>query len=168
MKSQKLLKLAFIALMAGVVLHGCSKDDELMPESEPDNYSVRPDFATLDTRPPQVIAQFTLDGKDTEPVVLLKAGKKPTPPVNGGQKYALVVGISNYAGTANDLNYCDDDATDWKAELVSQGYTVTSLLDLNATAATIECRSDRRWLHKHLPAMKLRFATRGMAAKGTL
>ncbi|OFX27029.1 MAG: hypothetical protein A2041_11010 [Bacteroidetes bacterium GWA2_31_9b] len=55
-----------------------------------------------------------------------------------GGKYALVVGISNYSGTANDLQYCDDDATDWKARLQSEGYTVTALLDLNATKANIE------------------------------
>jgi len=49
-----------------------------------------------------------------------------------------VIGISDYAGTANDLSYCDDDATDWKNRLIKEGYTVTSLLDLNATKANIE------------------------------
>jgi hypothetical protein len=29
-----------------------------------------------------------------------------------GNKYAIVIGISDYPGTANDLNYCDDDAND--------------------------------------------------------
>jgi len=80
-----------------------------------------------------VIEQFTLTGDDTEPVGLLKSAHAPH-----GAKYALVVGISDYSGTANDLSYCDDDATDWKGRLQAEGYTVTSLLDLSATKANIE------------------------------
>jgi hypothetical protein len=60
---------------------------------------------------------------------------------NGGgdiNKYALVIGISDYEGTVNDLNYCDDDAMDWKNFLQSNGYTVTILTDNQATAANIE------------------------------
>jgi hypothetical protein len=30
----------------------------------------------------------------------------------GAKRYAIVVGISNYPGTVNDLQYCDDDAED--------------------------------------------------------
>ena len=60
---------------------------------------------------------------------------------NGGgdiDKYALVIGISDYEGTANDLNYCDDDADDWKSFLQSNGYSVTILKDNQATADNIE------------------------------
>lgn len=60
---------------------------------------------------------------------------------NGGgdvDKYALVIGISDYEGTANDLNYCDDDADDWAAFLNLQGYQVTKLVDQQATADNIE------------------------------
>jgi hypothetical protein len=58
----------------------------------------------------------------------------------GGEvdKYALVIGISNYEGTANDLNYCDDDALDWKNFLQGEGYSVTMITDLQATADNIE------------------------------
>jgi hypothetical protein len=63
---------------------------------------------------------------------------------NGGggtvDKYALVIGISDYEGTANDLNYCDDDAMDWKNFLQGEGYTVTILTDSQATAANIESK----------------------------
>jgi hypothetical protein len=62
---------------------------------------------------------------------------------NGGgsvQKYALVIGISDYEGTANDLEYCDDDAQDWKSFLQSHGYTVTMLTDNQATADNIEAK----------------------------
>jgi PKD repeat protein len=54
------------------------------------------------------------------------------------QKYALIIGISDYEGTSNDLQYCDDDAMDWKSFLEGEGYTVTILTDHQATAANIE------------------------------
>jgi PKD repeat protein len=53
-------------------------------------------------------------------------------------KYALVIGISDYDGTANDLTYCDDDAMDWKNFLQGEGYSVTTLIDGQATADNIE------------------------------
>ncbi|MEA2053957.1 MAG: caspase family protein [Candidatus Thermoplasmatota archaeon] len=58
------------------------------------------------------------------------------------KKYALCIGISDYDGTANDLNYCDDDAMDWKGFLNGKGYTVTTLIDREATASTIEAKID--------------------------
>ena len=54
-----------------------------------------------------------------------------------GDKYALVIGISDYEGTSSDLQYCDDDAQDWKNFLQQQGYTVTTLIDNQATADNI-------------------------------
>ena len=61
----------------------------------------------------------------------------PPPPPPEGNKYALVIGISDYEGTANDLTWCDEDATDWKNYFVSQGYSVTTLIDQQATADNI-------------------------------
>jgi len=61
---------------------------------------------------------------------------------NGGgnpvDKYALVIGISDYEGSGNDLNYCDDDAMDWKNFLQGEGYTVSILTDNQATADNID------------------------------
>jgi hypothetical protein len=61
---------------------------------------------------------------------------------NGGgnpvDKYALVIGISDYQGTGNDLQYCDDDAMDWKNFLQGEGYSVTILTDNQATADNID------------------------------
>ena len=57
---------------------------------------------------------------------------------SGINKYALVIGISDYEGWQNDLQYCDDDANDWKNFLQGQGYTVTTLIDSQATSANIE------------------------------
>jgi hypothetical protein len=39
---------------------------------------------------------------------------------NGG-KYAIIVGISDYA-SISDLSYCDEDATDWYNFLLTKGY----------------------------------------------
>jgi hypothetical protein len=133
MKTKKWMSVALIALFAVTLMQSCSKDDEMIQQSDQPAYTVRPDFALLDTRPPQVIEQFTITGDDTRPVEILKSAKAAQ-----GAKYALVVGISDYSGTANDLTYCDDDAIDWKNRLIAEGYSVTSLLDLNATKTNIE------------------------------
>jgi len=53
-------------------------------------------------------------------------------------KYALVIGISDYEGTSSDLQYCDDDARDWRDFLEGKGYSVTMLLDNQATMDNIE------------------------------
>lgn len=53
------------------------------------------------------------------------------------KRYALVIGISDYEGTTSDLQYCDDDAQDWKSFLQGEGYTVTTLIDNQATADNI-------------------------------
>ncbi len=130
MKEQKWIKLAFIALSMGIIFLSCTKEDELVPQANQSTWSVRPDFATLDNRPPDVIAQYQVTGKDAFSV-------KPNESASKG-KYALVIGISDYSGTTNDLQYCDDDAIDWKNRLLTEGYSVTALLDLNATKANIE------------------------------
>jgi hypothetical protein len=61
------------------------------------------------------------------------------PPAGDGvvNKYALVIGISDYASDANDLTYCDEDAQDWKNYLQGEGYQVDLLLDRQATAQAI-------------------------------
>lgn len=52
-----------------------------------------------------------------------------------GSRYAVVVGISDYPGTENDLNYSDDDASDMSNALTSvYGFTnVNTLTDGEAT-----------------------------------
>jgi len=120
-----LVALMMIIVMAGFV--SCSKNSPVESDGTPDGVQFqRPEF--IDERPQDVIDQFTM--LDCEPVKLDPNASKA--------KYALVIGISNYAGTANDLNYCDDDATDWEAYLKGKGYTVTKLLDLSATKTAIE------------------------------
>jgi hypothetical protein len=50
-----------------------------------------------------------------------------------GNKYAVVIGISDYETDANDLTYCDEDADEWAAYLNGEGYTVKKLVDSQAT-----------------------------------
>jgi hypothetical protein len=132
MKTLKpILSLLFV-LATGLALFvtSCTKEEEFVQDSTHPTWTVRPDFATLDTRPPDVIARYKVTEKDAVPVELID--------LKAGGKYALVIGISDYSGTANDLTYCDDDATDWKARLQTEGYSVTVLLDRNATKTSIE------------------------------
>ena len=51
-------------------------------------------------------------------------------------KYALVVGISNYANF-EDLRYCDNDARAWEHYLRMKGYEVRTLIDSQATKDAI-------------------------------
>jgi hypothetical protein len=55
----------------------------------------------------------------------------------GANKYAILIGISNYPGTTNDLEYCDDDAQDiYNALTTLYGYSPSNihlLLDMDAS-----------------------------------
>ena len=55
----------------------------------------------------------------------------------GAEKYAIVIGISDYAGDVNDLDYCDDDAREFSSALVANGWDVTLLIDGDATRENI-------------------------------
>ncbi len=131
MKTQRLIKLAFLTLFTMFIFQSCSKEDVSITDPQQPSWTVRPDFALLDDRPQEVIARFRVTDSDTKPVEL--TGIK-----GAGQKFALVIGISDYAGTQNDLRYCDEDANDWKNQLVKEGYDVTILQDSKATKAEIE------------------------------
>ncbi|NOQ26660.1 MAG: hypothetical protein GQ564_14975 [Bacteroidales bacterium] len=129
MKTQKWIKLSVLALLSGVIFISCEKEETFTPEvNVSEGFTVRPDF--IDTRPTSVIADFTLTADDAVAVKLNENGAK--------SKTAVVIGISDYAGTVNDLTYCDDDADDWAARLQTEGYSVTLLKDLNATQSAIE------------------------------
>jgi hypothetical protein len=52
-------------------------------------------------------------------------------------KKALCIGINNYPGTHMDLQGCVNDANDWAAALSARGFTVTTLLDDQATKAAM-------------------------------
>jgi hypothetical protein len=52
-------------------------------------------------------------------------------------KTALCIGINNYPGTHMDLAGCVNDAKAWAAELQARGFSVTTLLDAQATKAAL-------------------------------
>ncbi len=159
MRTQKWIKLAFVAMFVGVVFQNCSKEDELV-QDEQITFSVRPDFETIDNRPADVIAKFKVTGNDAVAVKLDENAPK-------GSKIALVIGISDYSGTSNDLQYCDDDAIDWKARLQAEGYTVTSLLDLNATKANIEAAINTL-ASQSIAGNEIAFVYSGHGSKGNI
>ena len=84
-----------------------------------------------------------------------------------GAKYALVIGISDYEGTANDLQYCDDDAVDWKNYLQGQGYTVMSLIDGAATAAAIQ-NAVATLASQSIAGNEIAFAYSGHGSRGNM
>jgi hypothetical protein len=142
---KKLLALA-LSVVALLCLFGCSNDTAPPTQSSVD-HSIqlveRPPF--VETRPPEVVAQFTLSQADLPSNILYKKPPPPPPPdttegdpnPNPAHKYAYVIGISDYEGTANDLQFCDDDAVGMKSWLQGEGFTVRMDLDGNATANNI-------------------------------
>jgi hypothetical protein len=52
-------------------------------------------------------------------------------------KKALCIGINNYPGTHMDLNGCINDANDWSDALGARGFSVSKLLDDQATKAAM-------------------------------
>lgn len=74
-----------------------------------------------------------------------KPGKPPKPDDNDEpdlsiDKWAVVIGIADYAGVGNDLKYTDDDAKDIYNYLLSKGYpagNMKMLLNKQATAVNI-------------------------------
>ena len=53
-------------------------------------------------------------------------------------KKAVCVGINNYPGIFNDLKGCVNDAKDWSAWLQGSGFSVSLMLDSQATRASVK------------------------------
>lgn len=65
--------------------------------------------------------------------VTVSNGGTPPPPPPPGNKYAVIVGISDYKAI-NDLSYCDEDASDWYNYLVNKmGYSSDNIIVLGDT-----------------------------------
>lgn len=78
------------------------------------------------------------EGKPDKPGKPPGGGKPPTPPTV--DKWAVVIGISDYKGVGNDLLYPDDDALDMYDYLLSKDYpedNIKLLLNTKATARNI-------------------------------
>jgi len=144
----KKLLLLIVTGLSLVLLFGCSESPTAPGQMDAQIVlEQRPDF--VDTRPQDIIqASIQLPS-----VQYMEEKKKPVKPNPGGDvdpnpnpahKFAYIVGISDYDGTANDLSYCDDDARDTKAYLQGQGFTCRIDTDNSATADAIAAGLD--WL----------------------
>jgi uncharacterized caspase-like protein len=69
-------------------------------------------------------------------VIFEPNGNSGTPPTNNAMR-ALVIGISNYQ-TISDLSLCDDDARAISTVLSNSGWSVTTLVDSQASKAAIQ------------------------------
>lgn len=162
----KIFSSTFLTLAAIFLLTaGCSKNNPLAPDlsnsgEDTANFTIRPDFETVDTRPAEEIALHKLSDRDVSAAELDKNAPK-------GAKYALVIGISDYAGTANDLKYCDDDAKDWAARLKTEGYAVTILTDGQATKANIESQV-KTLASRSIAGNEIAFCYSGHGSKGNM
>jgi hypothetical protein len=95
----------------------------------------------------QLVKKATLHGKPGgggggKPVKQAATGKLGAQLGAGASKYAIIIGISDYPGTTNDLQYCDDDAQDMYAALTTlYGYSpdnIHLLLNMSASFAAIK------------------------------
>jgi hypothetical protein len=142
-----LLGLMLVAV-ALIMAFGCSENPPTQPIAQAGvDHSVtlveRPEF--IETRPPEVVSQHTFKLEDVDAFVMEKKPVEPPdddttsgdPNPNPAHKYAYIIGISDYEGTANDLTYCDEDAEGMKSWLQGEGFTCRVDLDLNATADNI-------------------------------
>ena len=141
------MKKQLIWLFVGLtvlLLFGCSQNPPTNSNGD-DAASIvlvqRPEF--VETRPASVVEHFV---KNASPDYLLSKRPPPPPPDTGAaedpnpnpaHKYAYIVGISDYEGTVNDLQYCDDDAYAMRSYFQSQGFTIRMDVDRSATADAI-------------------------------
>lgn len=156
---KKLILLAGLALALALV--GCSDDNPTAPAEDlgvDGSIYQRPEF--IDERPEAEQLANTLTAADVFAVTPAAADK-------AGGKYALAIGISDYAGTANDLTYCDDDAIDWRNYLQGQGYTVTTLLDGAATSAAIQA-AVANLVSLSIAGNEIAFAYSGHGSRGNM
>jgi len=156
---KKILFLA--AMMLALFLAGCSDDGPVAPTGTDQldgSVFQRPEF--IDLRPEAEQIAHTLTAADAFHLPAATGEK-------AGAKYALVIGISDYAGTANDLQYCDDDAIDWRNYLQGEGYSVTTLIDGAATAAAIQ-NAVATLASRSIAGNEIAFAYSGHGSKGNM
>ncbi len=166
---RKLFTLFFIGL-ALTLIYGCSDSPPTVNaplDTETLNLVQRPEY--IETRPDAEVQNAVMLA---DPDYIVALGKKPPKPPpdttdpnpNPAHKYAYIVGISDYEGTINDLNYCDDDARDMKNMLQGEGFTIQMDLDRNATADNIT--AGLQWLvNQAEPGDEIAFCYSGHGAK---
>ncbi|MEM3896750.1 MAG: caspase family protein, partial [Archaeoglobaceae archaeon] len=90
----------------------------------------------------ELVKKVTLKGPKGQGKPATSATGVPIPLGEGKNKYAIVIGISDYPGTENYLNFADDDAIDMYNALVNKyGFleeNVHLLINSNANYSAIE------------------------------
>jgi metacaspase-1 len=92
----------------------------------------------------QLVKKLALHGKPGgggggKPVKQAATGELGAQLGAGANKYAIIIGISDYPGTANDLQYCDDDAEDMYDALTTvYGYGPSNIHLLENMAASFD------------------------------
>ncbi len=104
--------------------------------------------------------QYTTEGTYTVTLTVSANGESATdqltvvvdddPQQPSNNKWAVVIGISNYQQQYNDLEYPDDDAMDWQAHLQSKGYSVQTFIDNQARTSNINSGID--WMRQNAQA----------------
>ncbi len=164
---KKLLTL-FAVSIALMMLFGCSQSPTVNNSDTTDIGAMtqRPEFIELR---PQAEVQMAI----MQPALMPSLDKKPTPPPpdpvgddpnpNPAHKYVYIVGISDYEGTVNDLQYCDDDAVAMKSYFQSQGFTVR--MDLDGAATADDITAGLQWLiDQAVPGDEVEFCYSGHGA----
>lgn len=146
---KKLLMLLSVCCVL-LLVFGCSESPRVTEPTGQTSLGTlvqRPQF--IENRPESVIQQHIL----ATSAVPLAEKRPPQPPPdttsadpnpNPAHKYAYIVGIADYDGTVNDLQYPDDDAMDMKAYFQGQGFSVR--MDLNRSATADAITSGLQWL----------------------
>ncbi|MEZ5360060.1 MAG: caspase family protein [Candidatus Zixiibacteriota bacterium] len=141
----KKLYLILTAIFVLIMLFGCSDNSNVTAPDGGDQIMLvqRPEF--VDTRPQDVKDSYTITAsaahlessqkKPPQPPPDPEPGDDPNP--NPPHKYALVIGISDYEGTANDLQFADDDANEIAQYFQGEGFSVTKITNRSATADNI-------------------------------
>ncbi|MHA1259382.1 MAG: caspase family protein [Candidatus Heimdallarchaeaceae archaeon] len=87
-----------------------------------------------------IYAEASDSGRKTDSdtiTVTVDNANPPPPPPTGVEHYVVIVGISDYRDIS-DLEYCDDDARDWKNYFQTLGYEhITTLIDSQASKASV-------------------------------
>lgn len=161
-------KVLLLMVIGGLilVLSSCSDSPQVtQPDVSGLTLVERPEF--IETRPSDMVSQFVIN---EAPVQAME--KKPPPPDPGGDdpnpnpahKYAYIVGIADYEGTVNDLQYPDDDAMAFKSYYQSQGFTCR--VDLNGNATADDITAGLQWLIDNAsPGDEICFCYSGHGAK---
>jgi hypothetical protein len=110
----------------------------------------------------QLVKKITIHGKPGGGKPSAGAATGALGANSSGNKYAIIIGISDYPGTKNDLQYCDDDARDMVLALTSlYGYNETNIISLiddeSTHSSTLNASFDN--IHNAVNTIKGRVAT---------